>query len=154
MPPDGPVENENTLAMTGEEVTAFLDRVFPERHENWPPIHIESLEPCSARLRMEFTDSLLRPGGTISGPNMFMLADYGIYVAILGMLGPVELAVTTNLSINFLRKPLKRDLLASVTLHKLGKRLAVGEVALRSESEEELVAHATGTYSIPPPDKR
>lgn len=140
--------------MTGEEVSAFLDDVFPERLENWPPIHIEHLEPYSARLRMEFRDSLLRPGGTISGPNMFMLADYGIYVAILGMLGPVELAVTTNLSINFLRKPLKRDLLAEVTLHKLGKRLAVGEVALRSDSADALVAHATGTYSIPPQDKR
>ncbi len=154
MPQDGSPDKAGTLALTAEEVTAFLDGVFPERHESWPPIHIEKLEPHAARLRMEFRKSLLRPGGTISGPTMFMLADYGIYVAILGMIGPVELAVTTNLSINFLRRPLQRDLIADVRLQKLGKRLAVAEVALRSHSMDDIVAHATGTYSIPSPDMR
>jgi len=154
MPQDGPPDKAGKLALTAGEVTAFLDGVFPERHESWPPIHIEMLEPGAARLRMEFRKKLLRPGGTISGPTMFMLADYGIYVAILGLTGPVELAVTTNLSINFLRQPAQRDLVAEVRLQKLGRRLAVGEVALRSQAMEEMVAHATGTYSIPPPDKR
>ncbi|MDP3546117.1 MAG: PaaI family thioesterase, partial [Phreatobacter sp.] len=93
----------------------------------------------------------LLPGGTISGPTMMTLADTGLYVAILASIGPVALAVTTNLNINFLRKPDQRDLLAECRLVKLGKRLAVGEVSIWSEGdEEELVAHATGTYSIPP----
>lgn len=140
--------------LTPAELTAYLDEVFPERNGLWPPIHIERLEPNAATLRMEFGPGLLRPGGTISGPAMFKLADHGLYVAILGMIGKVPLAVTTSLTINFLRKPLQRDLIADVRLLKLGKRLAVGEVALRSDGSQEVVAHATGTYSIPPPEKR
>ena len=80
---------------------------------------------------------------------MFALCDIALYVAILGELGPVAHAVTTNVSINFLRKPAPADLIGKATLIKLGKRLAVGEVALYSESESDMVAHATGTYSIP-----
>jgi uncharacterized protein (TIGR00369 family) len=77
-----------------------------------------------------------------------------MYVAVLASIGPVPLAVTTNLNINFLRKPAQRDLIAECKLIKLGKRLAVGEVQIRSEGEDELVAHATATYSIPPPEQR
>jgi uncharacterized protein (TIGR00369 family) len=140
--------------MTPGELTAYLDEVFPERDELWPPTHIDRLEVNEATLRMEFHSSLVRPGGTISGPAMFKLADYGIYVAILGMIGKVPLAVTTSLTINFLRKPLQRDLIADVRLLKLGKRLAVGDVLLRSDGSDAIVAQANGTYSIPPPDKR
>lgn len=154
MAQDGPAKGAAPLAMEAEEVFAYLDEVFPERKANWPPIHIERLIPHEATLRMEFHSDLVRPGGTISGPAMFMLADFGIYVAILGMIGRVPLAVTTNLTINFLRRPLPRDLFADVRLIKLGKRLAVGDVMLRSEGLKETVAHATGTYSIPPPEKR
>ena len=82
---------------------------------------------------------------------MMALTDFAMYVAILASIGPVPLAVTTNLNINFLRKPAQRDLIAEVKLIKLGKRLAVGEVAIYSEGEDEMVAHATATYSIPPP---
>ncbi len=81
---------------------------------------------------------------------MMTLADLALYVAVLGAIGPVALAVTTNLSINFLSKPEPKDLIAEAKLLKLGKRLAVGEVALRSEGESALCAHVTGTYSIPP----
>jgi acyl-coenzyme A thioesterase PaaI-like protein len=91
----------------------------------------------------------LRPGGTISGPSMFALADVALYVAILAQIGPVGLAVTTNMNINFLRKPPPRDLIGETRLIKLGKRLAVGEVALYSVGDPEMVAHATGAYSIP-----
>ena len=140
--------------MTPEELTAYLDDVFPERDELWPPTHIDRLGVNEATLRMEFHSSLVRPGGTISGPAMFKLADYGIYVAILGMIGKVPLAVTTSLTINFLRKPLQRDLIADVRLLKLGKRLAVGDVLLRSDGSDDIVAQANGTYSIPPPDMR
>ena len=84
---------------------------------------------------------------------MMALADFAVYVAVLAAIGWVPLAVTTNLTINFLKKPAPRDLLAEARLIKLGKRLAVGEVDIRSEGEEELVAHVTSTYSIPPPAK-
>ena len=104
----------------------------------------------TARMRLHYRADHLRPGGTISGPTLFALADVSLYVAILAQLGRVKLAVTTNLTINFLKKPAPRDLLAEVRLIKLGKRLAVGEVDIRSEGEEELVAHVTSTYSIPP----
>lgn len=142
------------LALSAQELTEFLDESFPERREAWPPIHIDHLAPNKARLRMELDVKHLRPGGTISGPAMFMLADYSIYVAILAMIGRVPLAVTTNMTINFLRKPLQRDLVAEVRLLKLGKRLAVGDVDLHSDGSDDIVAQASGTYSIPPPDMR
>ncbi len=91
----------------------------------------------------------LRPGGTLSGTTMMSLADFTMYVAVLSAIGWVPLAVTTNLTINFLKKPAARDLLAEARLIKLGKRLAVGEVAIRSDGDDELVAHVTSTYSIP-----
>jgi uncharacterized protein (TIGR00369 family) len=94
----------------------------------------------------------LRPGGTISGPVMMAIADFTMYVAVLSAVGWVPLAVTTNLNINFLKKPAARDLLAEARLIKVGKRLVVGEVAIRSDSDEELVAHVTSTYSVPPRD--
>ena len=80
---------------------------------------------------------------------MMSLADFAMYVAVLSAIGWVPLAVTTNLTINFLRKPAPRDLIAEARLIKLGKRLAVGEVAIRSDGEDDLVAHVTSTYSIP-----
>lgn len=148
------MDSGSGLALSAQELTQFLDKTFPERREAWPPIHIDHLAPNEARLRMELDAKHLRPGGTLSGPAMFMLADYGIYVAILAMIGPVPLAVTTNMTINFLRKPLPRDLLADVRLLKLGNRLAVADAELRSDGSDDIVAHASGTYSIPPPDKR
>jgi uncharacterized protein (TIGR00369 family) len=91
----------------------------------------------------------VRPGGTISGPTMMALADFAMYVAVLAAIGPVPLAVTINLNINFLRKPAPRDLVAEARLLKLGKRLAMGEVTICSDGESEPVAHVTSTYSIP-----
>jgi uncharacterized protein (TIGR00369 family) len=101
-------------------------------------------------VRRHFEKSSLRPGGTLSGATMMALADFAMYVAVLAAIGWVPLAVTTNLTINFLKKPTPRDLLAEVRLIKLGRRLAVGDVGVRSEGEEDLVAHVTTTYSIPP----
>ena len=104
----------------------------------------------TASLRMHFNPSLMRPGGTVAGPALMALADVTLYAVVLGLIGRVELAVTTNLGINFLRKPGPADVLAEGRILKLGKRLAVGECSLRSVDEEDLVAHVTGTYSIPP----
>ena len=91
----------------------------------------------------------LRPGGTVSGPTLMTLADTGLYSAILATLGPVAMAVTTNLNINFLRKPEPGRLRAETRLLKLGKRLAVGEVTITCNGDPAPVAHVTGTYSIP-----
>lgn len=136
--------------MTPAEMEAFLDREFPEIHLGGRIFSIEAVGHGTSRMRMAFHPRNIRPGGTLSGPSMFTLADLAFYIAVLGAIGPVGLAVTTNLNINFLRKPAARDLLAECRLLKIGKRLAVGEATLFSDGEVEAVAHATGTYSIPP----
>ncbi len=110
----------------------------------------ETISNGGATARMPFDDTTLRPGGTISGPAMMGLADFTMYAALMGAIGPVELAVTTNLNINFLRRPGQTDVIADCRVLKLGKRLAVLEVTLFSEGEDEPIAHVTGTYSIPP----
>jgi len=111
---------------------------------------VESLDAGRAVMRMTCDDEVLRPGGTVSGPAMVALADVALYAAVLSLIGPVELAVTTNLSINFLHRPPAGALLAEAEILKLGRRLAVGTVTLHSEGVETPVAHVTGTYSIPP----
>lgn len=136
--------------MSIDELNSFLRREFPQAFYDGGGLIIESAGPMHATCRLHYDDKHLRPGGTISGPSMFMLADATMYVAVLASIGPVALAVTTNMTINFLRKPAPNDLVAECTLFKLGKRLAVGEVSLASAGEEELVAHAVATYSIPP----
>jgi uncharacterized protein (TIGR00369 family) len=136
--------------MTVAELDAFLAAEFPQI--DGMRLRIEAVAENYARVRMPVDASHLRPGGTVSGPTMFALADVGLYVAILGMIGPVALAVTTNLAINFLRKPGLSDMIAEVRLLKLGKRLAVGEVHLYSEGSDAPVAQVTATYSIPPRD--
>jgi uncharacterized protein (TIGR00369 family) len=136
--------------MTPAEMDAFMDREFPQIHMGGRIFSVEAVGYGTARMRMAFHARNIRPGGTLSGPSMFTLADLAFYVAVLGAIGPVGLAVTTNLNINFLRKPAPRDMIAECRLLKVGKRLAVGECTLLSDGEPEAVAHATGTYSIPP----
>jgi uncharacterized protein (TIGR00369 family) len=111
---------------------------------------VVELGPERVVLRMPYRSDFLRPGGTISGPILMGLADLAMYAIVLAAIGRVELAVTTNLNINFLRKPPPSDILAEARLLKLGKRLAVGEVALYSADDPDMVAHVTLTYSIPP----
>ena len=113
-------------------------------------ICIEALGKLSARARFRVSRKHLRPGDTVSGPTLMALADVAMYAALLGEIGLVPLAVTTNLNINFLRKPAQKDVIGKARLLKVGKQLAVGEVALYSEGEREPVAHVTCTYSIPP----
>ena len=139
------------VKMTQEEVSEFLDREFPQIHHGGRTFHVEEVGHRTARVRMTYHERHIRPGGTLSGPSMMSLADFSVYVAVLAAIGPVGLAVTTNLNINFLRKPDQKDLIARARLLKLGKRLAVGEVDIYSDgNEEDMVAHATMTYSIPP----
>ncbi len=110
---------------------------------------IEKLGDGSCVVRAEFSQDFLRPGGTVAGPVLMALADYAVYGAIISRAGSMVHAVTSNLNINFLRRPGPGDIMASATLIRLGKRLAVGVVELRSDAETEMVAHATCTYSLP-----
>jgi len=135
--------------MTLAEIRDFLDHHFPQLKASGR-FTVEELRPLGARRRATYHEDQIRPGGTISGPTMMTLADVALYVTVVAAIGPVALAVTTNLNINFLRRPGPRDLLAECRLLKLGKRLAVGEVLILSDGEDEPVAHVTGTYSIPP----
>ncbi|QTE96617.1 PaaI family thioesterase [Shewanella algae] len=132
--------------VTIAELQAFINYELPHSC-----IVIEHLGDKSARVRKPITQAHLRPGGTVSGPTMMELADIAIYVALLGEIGIVPLAVTTNLNINFLRKPSAEcDIIADCRLLKLGKSLAIAEVSVFSNGYSDLVAHAVGTYSIPP----
>ncbi|MBV8697793.1 PaaI family thioesterase [Bradyrhizobium sp.] len=135
--------------MNAAEIEAFLREVFPQAFSDGD-ITIEAADGATCRLRQRFSDKMLRPGGTVSGPTLMALADFAMYVVILSAIGPVALAVTTNLNINFLRKGSPgQDITAVGRLLKLGKRLAVGEVNLFSDASADPIAHVTSTYSIP-----
>jgi uncharacterized protein (TIGR00369 family) len=136
------------LMMDIAALETFMEREFPQAGR--VATSIERLEPNAIRVRLAYHDDYLRPGGTLSGPTLMGLADRATYLLVLAMIGPVALAVTTSLNINFLSKPDPRDVIADARLLKLGRRLAVSEVTMRSEGEDTIVAHATVTYSIPP----
>ena len=140
------------VMMTVEELERFFLAEFPQVFHAESGLAIEAVWERGCRVRQAFRQRSVRPGGTISGPTMMALADFAMYVAVLVAIGPVPLAVTINLNINFLRKAAPRDLLAEARLLKLGKRLATGEVTICSQGETEPVAHVTSTYSIPPGD--
>lgn len=135
------------------DIVDFLAREFPQTK-----CSVQSVGHGTATVRHLVGDAELRPGGTVAGPVLMALADLALYVAILGTVGIVPLTVTTSLTINFLRKPAPdRTLVGMCTLIKVGRTLAVGEVAIYSEGDDAMVAHAVGTYSIPPiraPDSR
>jgi len=138
-------------AMNAEEISRLLSEVFPQGYYPGCGLTIEQVDYATCRVRRHFQDGYIRPGGTISGPTMMELADFAMYVAVFSVVGSQPLAVTTNLNINFLRKPGKGDLIAEARLLKIGKRLVVGEVVIHSDGGREPVAHVTSTYSIPKP---
>lgn len=136
------------LKMDTGALTAFLAREFPQVCDDFA---LDRVEMDGLTVRLKVADRHLRPGGTVSGPSVFALADVGVYLAILSRLGPVALAVTTNCSIDFMRKPASgADLSCEVRLLKLGRMLAVGDCLIRSVGLEAPVARASLTYSIPP----
>jgi len=126
------------------------------RIREWVPmaedidLRIETVRDCYAKIRIPFLEKSIRPGGSISGPVMMTAADTAMYAAILATLGEVAMAVTSNLNINFLQRPSQSDLVAEATIIKLGRRIAFCEVGISSDGSDELVAHATGSYSLPP----
>jgi uncharacterized protein (TIGR00369 family) len=135
--------------MSVADIERFLQDEFPQAF-NGGDITIESADGTVCLLRQRYSEKMLRPGGTVSGPTLMALADFAMYVVLLSAIGPIGLAVTTNLNINFLRKGLPgQDVLAAARLLKVGKRLAVGEVNLLSGTSPDPIAHVTSTYSIP-----
>jgi uncharacterized protein (TIGR00369 family) len=143
------MQQTSGIKMTAHEIEAFIDREFPQVHFGGRCYSVDSVSHHAASLRLKAGERHLRPGGTISGPTMMEMADLAMYVALLGAIGPVALAVTTSLNINFLRKPAPGDLVADCRLLKLGKRLVVAEVLIHADGGEDIAAHVTGTYSIP-----
>jgi uncharacterized protein (TIGR00369 family) len=132
-----------------EELVAIR---FPQIHAGGRSFVIEAVGPRTAQVRLQADPRNVRPGGTISGAAMFALADFSVYVAIIGALGELGFdAVTASLTINFLARPESGDLTASVELIRLGRRLAVGEVEIHAPGVPEMVAHATASYALPSP---
>lgn len=140
--------------LSGKQLEELLAAEFPEMFSPTSGYVLEQVWFGGCRVRRSYDRQSLRPGGTLSGATMMALADFAIYVAVLSAIGWVPLAVTTNLTINFLKKPAPRDLIAEARLLKLGTRLAVGEIGVRSAGDDDLVAHVTATYSIPPSRER
>ena len=134
------------LKMTIAEVTAFLEKVFPQIDNDFTVV---SLSVDEVVVRMNVQTRHLRPGGTVSGPAMFALADVSYYIATLALIGPEALTVTTNCSIDFMRKPAATDMIAKARVLKLGRTLSVGDVLLYSIGQAAPVAWANLTYSIP-----
>jgi acyl-coenzyme A thioesterase PaaI-like protein len=137
-----------TLALDADGLDDFLRRTFPQVKDDFSVDHVA---PMEITVRLLVADRHLRPGGTVSGPSMFGLADVATYLMVISMIGPVALAVTTSSSFDFMRKPDGGvDMIAKGRLLKLGKLLAVGDVLLYSEGQDAPVARATMTYAIPP----
>lgn len=135
------------LVMTREDLSAFMAEHFEQVADQFAIDHVGEHE---LTMRLLISEQHLRPGGTVSGPSMFTLADVAVYLTTLAMIGPKALAVTTNCSIDFLRKPAAGvDLVGKCTLLKLGRSLSVGDVLIYSQGVKDPVAHATLTYSIP-----
>ena len=136
------------MALNAAKVQALIRSWVPMAEDI--DLRIEEINEGFARIRIPFQEKTIRPGGTVSGPVMMTAGDTAMYAAILGTLGEVSMAVTSNLNINFLQRPQPCDLIAEGNILKLGKRIAFCEVSIRSEGSQDLVAHVTGSYSLPP----
>jgi len=137
-----------TLALNQQELSEYLQEIFPQLNRDFP---IDALDMDGITMRLKVSERHLRPGGTVSGPSMFALADVAVYAMVLSRLGRQALAVTTSSSLDFLRKPGPgSDIVAQGRLLKLGRSLAVGDVLMYSDGDDDPVARATMTYYIAP----
>ncbi|NGO64494.1 PaaI family thioesterase [Rhizobium daejeonense] len=136
--------------MTAEEINHFMETDFPQIHTDGRVFTVTTVEPGAVTMTFDPSERHLRPGGTVSGPAMFALSDVCAYAAVLAHIGPVALAVTTSLNINFLRLPKPQPISCRCSILKLGKRLAVIDAILTQDGSSEPIAQATATYSIPP----
>ena len=128
------------------EVRDFLEEVWPGSTRSYV---IEDIGENTARLRMVHSPERLRPGGIVAGPALMALADCAVWVALLGAIGREAMTMTVNLNINFFRPGAPVDVIADVRLHRVGKRLATGDVLMYSEGDTDPIAQATVTYAIP-----
>lgn len=148
--PNPPSSDHSGVTLDRDQVSALIATHFPQIHGGGQSLFIDSVGPCTASVRLAISDRNVRPGGTVSGPTMFSLADFSIYVAILATLGEGAIqAVTSNLNINFLTRPEPKDMTADVRLIRIGRRQVVAEVALRTVGQQDMVAHAVATYALP-----
>lgn len=145
----GVAREPRPTAMTAEEIAVFLAREFPQMARELGELNIVEATGDHALVRLTIGERHLRPGGTVSGPTQFALADVSAYVAVLAAVGPKALAVTTSGNINFLKKPSVGDLSALCRILKHGKRLVVIDCMLFSDGVDDPVAHAVLTYSVP-----
>jgi uncharacterized protein (TIGR00369 family) len=145
-----PVQAGLTPMMTASEVNELLKSVYPQLNDKFPFYETVDVFPGGCTVRLNADERHLRPGGTVSGPSLFTLADIGGYVCVLSHAGPDALSVTTNLNINFVRKAEAGPIDGHCRILKLGKSLMVFEIDIVAGPEGQTVAHATGTYSIPP----
>lgn len=144
------IDRQTDQRLTLEEVSILMKKHFPQVGDGGKLILIDAVDDRMARLRLPESVEHLRPGGTVSGPAMVMLADVAVYVAILATLGQAALqAVTTSLNVNFLKRPAPGELIAEAKLLKVGRRLVVGEVAISDAGGQTLLAHTTATYALP-----
>jgi len=135
------------VKMNADDLRAFLEAAFPQVAGDFVVEHVGLM---ALTVRLVVSDKHLRPGGTVSGPSMFALADVSVYLATLSMIGPEALAVTTNISMDFMRKPVAGvDLVCETRLLKLGRLLSVGDCLIRSVGQDAPVARASMTYAIP-----
>jgi len=132
--------------MDAAEVNAFLEEIGKGTTDHYV---VEEIGHRSARSRMLFTQDRLRPGGIVGGPSLMALADFAVWVALLGEVGPEPMTVTVSLHINFLKPVPPGDVIADTRLHKVGKRLATGDVVMYADGDDEPAAQASVTYSIP-----
>ena len=138
---DGPSFTVEQLTQLARDAVPFVQQMG---------MVVEEVESGAVTVKVPYREEFVRPGGTIAGPVMMALADFVMWGVVLSLVGPKPLAVTTNLNINFLRRPVPGDLIARGSILKLGQRLAVGEVSLYCGEEEDLVAHVTCTYALRP----
>lgn len=137
-----------SAVLSAAEVTAIIERGLPGAAGLG--FSVDEVHARGVRCRVRYSALQLRPGGSLSGPTMMALADAAMYAAVLARLGRVEMALTQNLNINFLNRALPADLLAEAEVLKLGRRSVVLDVKIYSDGRAEPVAHATGTYMLPP----
>lgn len=141
---------ELTPVMSADEINAFLRQVYPQLNDEFSDYVAVDVFPGGCTVRLNAGDRHLRPGGTVSGPSLFTLADIGGYVCVLSHAGPDALSVTTNLNINFMRKAEAGPIDGHCRILKMGKSLMVYDISMVSGPDKLVVAHASGTYSIPP----
>jgi len=139
------------MLLSAADINAILRQVMPSSEQNG--FRVEQVEATGVVCRTVFSQQHIRPGGTVSGPTMMALADAAMYAAVMARLGRLEMAVTQNLNINFLARPAPVDLIARVEVLKMGRRTVVMDVKIYSDGNPDMVAHATGTYSLPPAGK-